>query len=237
MPASQPKWQVFPHGPLEKLETNLWRVQGSLPGMSLQRVMTLVRLEDGRLVIHSAIALDEEQIEQVEQWARPAVLIVPNSYHRLDAPAYKARYPDLTVLCPRSATRRVAEVVAVDGELSSFPTDEAARCEYLDGTGSGEGVLLVRHLEGTSLVLNDAVFNMPHLPGVVGWLLKHVARSSGGPTVSRIARWMLIKNRVRFREHLLRLAATPDLKRVIVSHHEMIEDDPAGTLRSLAETI
>jgi hypothetical protein len=237
MPASEPKWQVLPHGPLEKLEPNLWRVQGSLPGMSLQRVMTLARLGDGRLVIHSAIALDENEVAEVERWGRPAILVVPNAHHRLDAPGYKTRYPDLMVLCPRSATRRVADVVAVDGDLSAFPRDEAIRCEYLDGTGSGEGVLLVRHADGASLVLNDAVFNMPHLPGVIGWLLKNVTRSSGGPTVSRIARWLLIKDNARFREHLLRLAATPDLKRIIVSHHEMIEEDPAGTLRALAETI
>jgi len=228
---------VLSHGSLEKLETNLWRVQGSLPGMSLQRVMTLVRLVDGRLVIHSGIALEEAEFGEVEEWARPAILIVPNGHHRLDAPAYKARYPDLTVLCPKAATRRVAEVVAVDGDLAAFPSDAATQCSYLDGTGSGEGVLVVRHSDGASLILNDAVFNMPHLPGVVGWMLKNVTRSSGGPTVSRIARWLLVKHKDRFREHLVRLASTPGLKRIIVSHHQMIEDDPAGTLRRLAATI
>jgi hypothetical protein len=44
----------------------------------------------------------------------------------------------------------------------------------------------------------------------------------------------MIKDRPRFRAHLERLAETPDLKRIIVSHHEMIDEDPAGTLKRLA---
>src|SRR5690606_38404698 len=80
------------HGPLERLEDNLWRVEGALPNMALRRVMTVVRMADGRLVIHSAIALPDELMAQIEAWGRPSYLLVPNAYHRLDAPAYKARY-------------------------------------------------------------------------------------------------------------------------------------------------
>src|SRR5690606_38404699 len=79
------------HGPLERLEDNLWRVEGALPNMALRRVMTVVRMADGRLVIHSAIALPDELMAQIEAWGRPSYLLVPNAYHRLDAPAYKAR--------------------------------------------------------------------------------------------------------------------------------------------------
>ncbi len=237
MSASDSASQVLSHGPVERLEANLWRIEGSLPGMSLRRVMTLVRLDDGRVVIHSAIALEEELLAELEQWGCPAILIVPNGFHRLDAPAYKARYPDLMVLCPQPAARRVADVVSVDGDLSRFPQQDTVTCEYLDGTGQGEGYLLVRHGGSASLVLNDAIFNMPHVSGVVGWLLRHATRSTGGPTVSRIARWMLVKHRARFREQLRQFAEVPNLKRIIVSHHQVIDTDPAGTLLRLAATL
>ncbi len=58
-------WRVLRHGPIERLEPNLWSVTGTLPGMSLKRVMTLVRLGDGRIVIHSAVALDEPVLRRV----------------------------------------------------------------------------------------------------------------------------------------------------------------------------
>ena len=35
-------WKVLPHHPIEKLEPNLWRVEGTVPKMPLRRVMTLV---------------------------------------------------------------------------------------------------------------------------------------------------------------------------------------------------
>src|SRR6266542_7018228 len=46
-------WTVLAHDPIEKLAENLWRVRGSLPRMTLKRVMTVARLDDGRLVVHS----------------------------------------------------------------------------------------------------------------------------------------------------------------------------------------
>jgi hypothetical protein len=88
-------WKVLSHGEIEKLEPNLWRVVGTLPGMGLKRVMTLVRLDDGRIVVHSAIALDQASMAEIEAWGTPAVLLVPSRYHRLDAPAYLDRYPNL----------------------------------------------------------------------------------------------------------------------------------------------
>jgi hypothetical protein len=60
MATAHQEWTVLDHRPIQRLEENLWCVTGSLPGMALKRVMTLVRLDDGRIVIHSAVALDDE---------------------------------------------------------------------------------------------------------------------------------------------------------------------------------
>src|SRR5882757_7923482 len=87
-------WNVKWHGPIERLAENLWWVQGAIPNMSLKRTMVIVRLSDGRLVIHNGIALGAEAMEEIERWGRPAFLLVPNGIHRLDAPAYKRRYPE-----------------------------------------------------------------------------------------------------------------------------------------------
>lgn len=34
--------------------------------------MTLIRLEDGRLVIHNGIALEEEEMRRIEEWGQTA---------------------------------------------------------------------------------------------------------------------------------------------------------------------
>lgn len=240
MPKAYDSWKVLPHRPIEKLEDNLWRVQGSLEGMDLRRVMTIARLADRRLVIHNAMALEESAMMEIEAWGRPAFLLVPNGFHRLDAPVFKKRYPELTVLCPRGSRAKVAEVVAVDGSYDDFASlagDASVSLAHLDGTGELEGYVEVHSGDATSVVLNDAIFNMPHGKGFTGFVFRYVTASTGGPKVSRIASLFLVKDRRRFRAQLEALAAIPRLQRVIVSHHRVIDEDPAGTLRQVAASL
>ncbi len=39
-------WRVLRHRPIDRIEPNMWCVTGTVPGMSLKRVMTLVRLAE-----------------------------------------------------------------------------------------------------------------------------------------------------------------------------------------------
>src|SRR5688500_15019070 len=107
------EWKVLPHGPIERLTENLWRVRGELGRIPIGRVMTLARRSDGTVVIHNAIALEELLMEEIESWGRPSFILVPNRFHRIDAPAFAARYPEARVLCPARATKKVAQVVRV----------------------------------------------------------------------------------------------------------------------------
>jgi hypothetical protein len=76
---------------MQELAENLWRVESAVPAMPLQRAMTVARRADGRLVIHSAILMEEPAVTELERLGEPAFLVVRSKYHRTDAPAYKAR--------------------------------------------------------------------------------------------------------------------------------------------------
>ncbi len=237
MPKANTSWKVLPHRPIERLTENLWRVEGDLDGMPLKRVMTLLRMSNGDVCVHNAIALEEGAMKEIEAWGPVRHVIVPNGYHRLDAPAFAARYPEARFYCPAGSRRKVEEVVKVHGTYADFPSDDAITLENLAGTGDAEGVLTVRSAEGTTLVFNDAIFNMPHFGGFTGWVFAHVTKSSGGPRVSRIGRFFLVKDKAAFKAHLERLAATPGLTRVIVSHHEMVSREPAAAIRAAALSV
>lgn len=230
-------WQVLPHDPIDKLAPDVWRVQGELANMPLLRVMTIARMSDGRLVIHNGIALEDAAMSEIEAFGEPAFLIVPNGYHRLDAPAYRERYPNIQVLCPSGARKKVAQVVPVSGSYRDFPADAKVELREVDGVGQAEGVMLVHSDDGTTLVINDLVFNMPHVPGFTGFIFRHLTQSSGGPRVTRIVRWFIMKDRRAVRAELERLADIPDLRRIIVSHHLVIDDQPAEVLRRVARTL
>lgn len=189
--------------------------------MSLRRVMSAIRLEDGSLALHSAIAMEPKAQAELEAWGEPAYLIVPNPVHRLDAPAYKRRYPKLRVFAPRGARDQVSKVVPVDGVYEDFPHSTTLRLEPLAGVAEAEGVLFVRSSDGTSVVLNDAMFNMDHKKDVLGFLITNLLGSAPGPRVSRLAKLVFIKDKLALRQDFERFAQIPDLVRVIVAHENV----------------
>lgn len=106
MPQPFTQWKVLPHGKLSKIDDNILSVIGTIPMPvgNMTRRMTVVRLRDGRLVIFSAIALDKTRC--VEDFGKPAFLIVPNDHHRLDAKPWKNRYLPFKSSPPQGHAKR-----------------------------------------------------------------------------------------------------------------------------------
>ena len=229
MPKAFSHWTVLPHEPIVKLSENLWWVRGDIPGMSLKRVMTVARRVDGRLVLFSPIALDTNELAELEAFGEPGFLVVPNGWHRLDAPAYKQRYPKLEVFAPRGSRRKVEEVIGVDGTFEDFPNDARVRLEPLNGIGELEGVMLVHDPDGTTVVLGDTVMNMDRKRDLLGYLFTTVLGSAPGPRISRLTKLILVKDKPALKAELLRLAQIPDLTRVIVAH-EKVAEGPAAPI-------
>jgi hypothetical protein len=235
MAKAQTEWNVLDHGPLEQVADNLWRVTGALPGMSLRRTMTVVRRADGSLLLHSPIALDDARRHELEALGPIAVLVVPNAGHRLDAPAYKARYPQSVTFCPRGGRAKIAERVAVDGSYEDYADDGVLRFETLEGVGEQEGAMVVRSSDGVTVVLNDVVMNMDTKRDPLGYFFTTVMGSAPGPRVSRLVRLVYVKDQPALRRHLERLAALPDLQRLIVSHEKLTSGpEAAAALRKAA---
>lgn len=234
MPKFNTTWNVLPHGPLEQLTDRLWRVEGDLQAM--KRVMAIAKRADGTLAIHNGIALGPAEMAALDALGKVSALIVPNGWHRLDAKVFADRYPEAKVYCPSGSRAKVEQAVAVHGTYEDFVGDDCVELVMLAGTKAREGAMIVRG-ETTALVLNDAVFNMPHGHGVTGFVLKRITGSSGGPKVSRLARWLLLADKAAFRAQLEQLAKLPKLSHIVVSHHETITGDPAGTLARIAGTL
>ena len=124
-------WKVRPHGNLKQVDNNILTVTGTIRmPFAFPRRMTVVRLRDGRLVVFSAIALDEDEMADLENYGVPAFLIVPNDHHRLDARMWKERYPSMQVVAPERARDKVAEIVPVDTTEPHFgdPNVQFVKC-------------------------------------------------------------------------------------------------------------
>jgi hypothetical protein len=234
--ADETAWSVLEHGDVVKLAENLWWVEGALPGMSLRRAMTVAKRTDGKLVIHTAVALREPEMKELEAFGEPAFLLVPSGFHRLDAPRFKHRYPAMKVLAPKGSRAKVAEKVQVDGTYEDYPQDDAVRVEGLLGVKDVEGVMLVRSADGTTVVLNDALFNMPEKPSdFLGWMFTSLFGSAPGPRVSRLVKLLMVGDKKALRSDFERFAAIGDLQRLIVAHGAVAKGrDAAAALRTAA---
>ncbi len=233
MPKPFDKWTVLPHKPLQKLEDNLWMVEGQLE--QIRRVMVVARLGDGRLVIWNAIALGEPEMKELEAWGTPAFLIVPNGMHRMDARIWKQRYPSLTVIAPPGARKKIEQVVAVDRTDAAFG-DPSVTLSFPECTAGRDALLEVKHAGGTTIVINDLVMNLRHGTGFGGFLFRLMGFTGEVPRVAPATRLLLVKDKTGLKTLLHALAAKPDLKRVIVSHGDPIADRPADALRTAAQS-
>jgi len=235
MPKANDTWTVLPHRPLEKLEPNLWRVEGDLPKNRGTRVMTIVKLASGGLVIHNAVALEEDAMKEIEAFGTPEILIVPNGFHRLDAKVFKDRYPKVRVLCPASAKKKVEQVVPVDGSFDDGPKDDGLHMFHLDGAKQHEGVLEVKSpavgAARVSLVLREGQEGVPRGHGEARRDARLEARDrvarprarSAGRAAAHRARSRL---GLRFAEVLVLLAgaARGELGRVGIERSEALVD-------------
>lgn len=237
MAKSEPSWKVYEHGPLVERSENVWTVDGTLPKLPMPRRMTVVRDSDNTLLVHSPIAVNDETLAQITALGPIRTIVVPSSHHRADAPAYKQRFPDAQVLAPKGARGDVSKVVQVDRTYDACPQSERVRIVHLDGTNEAEGFIDVRDNDGSVLIVNDAVFNMPHTRGVFPYVYGKLLGNFGGPRVTTIFRRFVVRDKRAFADTLERLSRTPKLKMVVVSHGDVLTEEPARILAHLAASI
>jgi hypothetical protein len=238
VPKPHTSWKVLPHGKLMAIEADILSVVGSIPMPvgQMTRRMTVVRLRDGRLVIFSAVALDEEEMRLLENFGDPAFLVVPNDHHRLDAKIWKHRYPSMKVIAPQGAREKIEKAVSVDATVADF-NDPSVTLATVSGTADREAALEVTGSTGTTLILNDVVGNIRSASGFGGWLLRVMGFAGDEPHVPMPVKLTMIKDKAALAGQFKRWAEIPSLKRIIVSHGEIIEDNPQGALRKLAASI
>jgi hypothetical protein len=229
------RWTVLPHGKLLPLEDDILSVTGKLqmPLVEVERRMTVVRLRDGRLVIYSAISLDETEMAALEKFGTPAFLIVPSALHRIDVKPWKDRYPSMKVIAPAGALEGIEKVVHVDATEADFG-DPAVHFLTPAGTGAREAALEVRTSHGTTLILNDLIFNIASQPGLRGWLCEKLGITGDAPHVPGFVKVRAVEDVPALKAQLDHWSRLPDLRRAIVSHGNVIEKDAAAVLAKLA---
>jgi len=239
------EWQshVLPHSSIEELAPLLWHVTGSVPfSASAPREMVVYKLPDSTLLLHSAIALNEQAMAQLESLGTPKIMVVPNRIHRMDAAVYKQRYPKLLVVCPAAAKQYVEEVVQVDGSAEDVLPAYGIRCHEPAGIRPQELVYELPLPTGKALVFTDILFNLqePYIqqhvrPLTIGKLGLWLLGASGYFGITRLGQRFYMTDRDAYRQWLEALAdSVPDLRVICVAHGSPIQIDCTQKLREAA---
>jgi hypothetical protein len=207
-----------------------------MPFGRLARRMTVVALSGGRTVFFSPVALRESAMREIESLGEPCFMVVPNGFHRLDARPFRARYPDIKVVCPPGSRRRVEKAVPVDAVSDVF-NDGDVRLVLVDGMRNAEAALIVRRGPRTTLILNDVISNVRHPKGLGAHIMVRLfGLGLNRPRMAREVKWLFVKDRKALAAQMRSWAAIPDLVRIIPSHGEII-DRPTEALNRVAEDL
>lgn len=219
---------------------DVWIVDGApigALGLPLPARMTVLRLGDGDLLLHSPIRYDDRLRHALEPLGRIRHLVAPNSAHWLFLRDWQRRCPDaLTWAVPGLRGRRPVKKAGlrVDHDLGATPPADWAREveQAIVPGGFGFAEVAFFHRASRTLVLTDLVLNLepaklPPLTRLPARLIGTTAPDGRAPVYLR---WVIgMKREPAARAAARLLAWNPE--RVVFAHGRWFERDGAAALR------
>jgi hypothetical protein len=126
------------------VDDRIWATERPMwfAGVRLRVRTTILRLDDGGLLLHSPAPPSDALVERLRALGPVRWLVVPNCFHHLGTPAAAARFPEAKVVGPASARARNAALridldIREAGFAQAVPEMEALPLEgvpFLDET-------------------------------------------------------------------------------------------------------
>ena len=186
-------------------------------GMRLTATMTVIRLADGSLLLHSPIAMTVERRAAVEALGPVAHLYSPNTFHHLRIGDWAAAFPSAKLHAPRGLAKKRPDLRIDRFHLTApEPAFEGVVDEHgVDGFRLEETALF--HRPSRTLVVADLVHNIGR--PTHGWT-KTYTKAMGfydRVALSRAIRWTAFPDKAAARRSIDALLALP-FERLVVGH-------------------
>lgn len=214
---------------------NLWELRGEWRN-KLGRRMTVIRLRDGRLVIHNAFRLKGQDLDWLNSLGKTSFIVAPNTFHCSDAGWMNRQFPMAELFVPQSKMQEFSSKGLLPKNVNSeFPAALAAElpCFPMCGTRMDEAAFL--HVPSKTLILCDLAFNMNDVfSGFEKWIMRwNKVGGRFGP--SRLTKLIFAKDTRALLASYQELLSK-DFDRVIVNHGEVLETQGQAKLQaSVAE--
>lgn len=194
-------------------------------GLEFGTRMTVVRLPDGRLWLHSPIPIDAALADELRSLGEVGAIVAPNRLHHLYVAPCQELFPGAkTHLAPRLSEKRPD--LRFDDELTGDPPSDwgaALSARLIDGIPRFREVLFLHHASRT-LIATDAIF---HVRGVSSRLTRALAfllRRSGPSGLFNDPLFRLVMDRDLVRASMQDVARW-DFDRIVLAHGANIPSD------------
>lgn len=221
---------------LKKLSENIWICNGeAVPFYTLPYTtrMTIIRLANNELFIHSPIKADSELISQVSKLGTVKFLVSPNKIHHLFLQDWAKVFPDAKVYAS-PGLREKRKDIDFTADLKDSPEsewqDEIDQLIFKGSKAMQEVVFF--HRASKTLILTDLIENFDEnyfsgFKGLIAKLSGIVAPNGKTPIDWRLSFFFGKKQARECFEKIL--AWKPE--RIIVAHGKNIETDAIGFLK------
>ncbi len=216
---------------LEPFAHDLWVEARRLrfAGVETGTRMTVVRLADGGLFVHSPVLLDAETRKAVDALGSVKAVVAPSGFHHLYVGEWMRAYPN-AVVCACPGLERKRRDLPWSRVLGDVPEPEwrGEIDQVFFAARKLESEVVFFHRASRTLICADAVFNLANHPSrftrVVALLMGN--RKPGATLLERL----LIRDRRAAREQIDRMLAW-NADRIVLAHGDLIETGGTEVLR------
>ena len=167
---------------MQEIAQDIWSIDGPdvvFAGAPMNTRMTIVKLSDGGLWVHSPIAYTEDTKAALRKiGGEVTALVAPNKYHYLYLEPWRAEHPNAQVFAESSLRTKVPELVKVEVLTNTAPQLYSLDIDQVIFAGNRffqEAVFF--HKPSKTLVLTDLMINLR--TDAIPWLPKLLLRFEG----------------------------------------------------------
>jgi hypothetical protein len=217
---------------LRKLDENLWVDEQPLKfmGLAVGARMTVIRLADGGLWVHSPLRLLPERRQAVDALGPVRFLVAPNRFHHLFIGDWMAAYPQAQAFASPGLPEKRADLRFHAVLSEQAPAEWAGQIEVLPWRGAPMlGEVVFFHRPSRTLVTTDTVHNIgPDAAPFTRFFFKLLG-GYGGVRTSVIDR-LLNRDRAAARATVDTILKW-DFQRIILAHGHIVEQDGVRAFR------
>ena len=205
------------------IQDGLWVVEQpfALYGAELGIRMTIVRMSDGDLWLHSPVRFGENLAAQIATLGNIRYIVTPSKMHRLFVMDWVAALPHAVHYVPIGLTLHAPGAKLPTTLTQTPPKEWGAHMEQHEIQGIPDlNEIVFFHPASRTLILTDLCFNICEGAGWTKFLFT-LNGAFGRLAMTRLFR-RYVKDPVAFRASVDRIARW-DFDRIIVSHGEIVE--------------